>query len=192
MGYSPTGGPKGLGTFNDTPQTAADLNKLRDLLALMGNYRGGMAESERDAINGPSRFDGLAVFNQNTGEINVWSEDAFDWLSPTTETVFGPESMGPGWTESPTYPILLRLVGNRVHVEGAAVVGSGAAFTHIFTAPVLTRPTALRWIGATVGQGAAVTGMLDITTAGQVRLPYRTGSLAAGQTLPIVGSFALS
>jgi hypothetical protein len=192
MGYSPTGGPKGLGSFNDTPQTAADLNKLRDLLALMGNYRGATTEAERDAITGAARFDGLAVFNQNTGEINVWSEDAFDWLSPTTEAVFGPESMGNGWSESPTYPILLRLVGNRVHVEGAAVVGSGASFDNIFTAPALTRPNSIRWIGATVGQGAAVTGMLDITAAGRVRLPYRSGSLAANQTLPIVGSFALS
>lgn len=192
MGYTTTGGVKGLGQFNNTPQTTADLNKLLELIGKMGNYRGAMTEGERDLILGADRFDGLMVFNQSSGRINVWSDDLFDWWDPTSEDTYYPDSFGAGWSAASGYPVVIRVFGDRVHIEGAVVVASGASFDNILTVPIAARPGAIRWVGATVGQGAAITGMLDVTTAGRLRLPYRTGSLAAGQLLPLSGSWTLS
>lgn len=192
MGYTTTGGPKGLGQFNNTPQTTADLNKLRDLIALMGNFRGSVTESERDSITGDARYDGLMVFNVEAGQLEVWSDDLADWWSPMSPAIFGPETMGPNWSESSAYPILFRIVGDRVDIEGAATLSAGGAFTNILTVPTAAIPSAQRWVGTVFGDAGNVVGMLHVNTLGVLRLLYRTGTMTAGQILPLSGSYWLS
>jgi len=79
MGYSTSGGPKGLGVFNVTAQTAADLNKLLELIARLGNFYGGIPESQRDAITGDALYEGLLVFNTDSGALEMY--DGSGWAS---------------------------------------------------------------------------------------------------------------
>lgn len=82
MGYSGSGGPKGLGVFNNTPQTTADLNQLVTLIAQMGNYRGQVTGAQRDAITGSALYAGLMVFNSDTGALERYTGSGWDQVIP--------------------------------------------------------------------------------------------------------------
>lgn len=82
MGYSSSGGPKGLGVVSSTPSTAADFNQVIALIAQMGNFRGSLTEAERDAISGAALYAGLLVFNSTVGTLEKYSGSGWDviWI----------------------------------------------------------------------------------------------------------------
>ncbi|WP_442575860.1 hypothetical protein ACSBPH_01535 [Microbacterium sp. F51-2R] len=98
MGWSSSGGPKGLGSATNTPSTQADFDKMIELIALMGNFRGGVSEAERDAITGDALFAGLLVYNTTKTRLEVWDGSGWDIVWPTSATgvVACPASGGGG------------------------------------------------------------------------------------------------
>jgi len=90
MGYTASGGPKGLGVFNNTPQTTADLNQLIELIARVGNYLGPITEAERDALTGPALYAGLMAHNTtaNTLEFYTGSGWLVVWRAPVNTSRF--------------------------------------------------------------------------------------------------------
>jgi hypothetical protein len=77
VGYGTSGGPKGLGTFNTSPSTAADLNQLVTLIALMGNLRVGV-DSARTALSGGGLYDGLLWYSTDTDML--WAYNGSAWV----------------------------------------------------------------------------------------------------------------
>lgn len=73
MGYTPGVGTKGLGEFTASSSTTADLNKLLELIALVGNYRGALTEDERDDIVGDALYAGLLVFNTDSARLEIYN-----------------------------------------------------------------------------------------------------------------------
>lgn len=95
MGYNSSGGPKGLGVFNNTPQTVADLNQLRDMIARVGNFREGN-QADQDAVIGDALYEGLFFYRTDINRLDVcngtgWDVVFQDWTSysPTATAVTG-------------------------------------------------------------------------------------------------------
>ena len=86
MGFTASGGPRGLGVFNTTPKTASDLNKLVELIGRVGNYRGPLTETERDAISGDALYDGLMVYNTTAGALEIRADGGWEaiWAPATS------------------------------------------------------------------------------------------------------------
>lgn len=127
MGYTASGGPKGLGVFTNTPQTVADLNKLVELIARMGNYRGPVTTAERDAITGTALYEGLLVYNTTTDQLEVYSGSGWV-LVWKYDTGWQPITLNPGWSaylgETPRYRVkngMLQLAGRASASAGATV-----------------------------------------------------------------------
>lgn len=77
MGYTSSGGTDGLGVFNNTPSTVADLNQLRDLIARMGNVQKGN-QTDRDGISGDALFQGLLFTYTDQDRIDRY--DGAGWV----------------------------------------------------------------------------------------------------------------
>jgi len=80
MGYSTSGGPDGLGVFNNTPATTSDFNQVIAVIAMMGNTQKGVA-ADRDAISGDQLYPGLLFtytdralvqFYDGSGWVTLW------------------------------------------------------------------------------------------------------------------------
>lgn len=138
MGYSSSGGPNGLGQFNNTPSTTSDLNQLVTLIAQMGNGRVG-TNSARTTLTGAGLYAGLMWAETDTSTLWMYTGSAWlqiyqgdtDWqtLSPLT-----------GFTalESPAY----RLKNGILYLRGGFTQNSGAftsAPVSVCTLPVGTR-----------------------------------------------------
>lgn len=78
MGISTSGGPKGLGTVLDSNTPLSDLTKIIELIARVGNFRGGMTEDARDDITGAALYEGLAVYNTDTEALELY--DGAGWV----------------------------------------------------------------------------------------------------------------
>lgn len=192
MGYTAAGGPKGLGQFNNTPQTVADLNKLRDLIAERGNYMGSLTEGERDAIPSATEYAGLLIFNSTTNQLEMY--DGSGWSVPGDTGWVDITTMGTGWqipADSSLIP-QIRKIGDQVQLRGLLFTSAGVTFTNLCTVPAGFAPSKGTWYAYTrVSSGGSFHGMLQISAAGVIALPsgYREGSFAVGQYLPISGSY---
>jgi hypothetical protein len=97
MGYSSSGGPKGLGVILDSNTPLADLTKLIELIARVGNYYGGVTEAERDDITGDALYTGLLVFNTDADALELWDGSGWEtvWEPDTDWQTLAPAA---GWT----------------------------------------------------------------------------------------------
>jgi len=129
MGYTASGGPNGLGVFNNTPSTTSDFNQTVTLLAQQGNSRVG-TNASRTALTGSPLYAGLMWAETDTG--TLWMYTGSVWV-----TVYGGDT---GWQtltavtgftalESPAY----RLKNGIVYLRGGFTQNSGA-----FTATPVT------------------------------------------------------
>lgn len=189
MGYTTTGGPKGLGQFNTTPQTVADLNKLVELIARVGNFLGAVSESERDAITGGALYEGLMLLNTTSGRVESYDGAGWEPInqgSPVELTVFGSN-----WSATPSYEPVVVESGGMVHLLGAARIAQGGSMSNILTIPAGLRPAKQYFLGHYRTTSGTASGQLHIDTTGVVSAPdnYRTGSMAAGNSIPLTGSW---
>lgn len=141
MGYSASGGPKGLGTFNSTPQTVADLTKLVELIARMGNYRGAVTASERDLITGGALYNGLLIYNTTDGTVEIFNGSAWVVLlrliRPMLKVVGGGQSCANStfttltWTSAEIETVEMWSSGTNIviPVDGIYRVSATAGFT---------------------------------------------------------------
>lgn len=145
MGYTSTGGPKGRGQFNNTPQTTADLNKGLELLATYGNYMGAVSESERDLISGAALYEGLMVYNETSGTLEIYDGSGWSGVyGPTTAYSASPSGLTLGnGTISARYARQGSMVDAVIEVVGGSttvatsVVGFSLPFTPAGTASVI-------------------------------------------------------
>lgn len=108
------------------------------------------------------------------------------WVNITT--------FGPGWSAAANLAPQVRKVGDRVDIDGAVQIAAGGDFLDILTIPEGFRLTTSRqrFVGATVSNNTgAVRGELFITLSHKLTIPtgYRIGGLAAGNILPVRGSY---
>lgn len=101
MGYTASGGPGGLGVFNNSPSTVADLNKLVELMASVGNVRKGTA-TERGMLSGAQLFDGLVWSETDTGQL---------WMR-----------VAGVWTMIASVPILVQATSTTASVNGTVLI----------------------------------------------------------------------
>lgn len=169
MGYSASGGPKGLGAFNNIPQTAADLNQLVALVARGGNYRGPVTEAERDAISGAALFAGLMVYNTTKSQLEIFNGSG--WVLIWNDTGWQDLPLASGWTvesgDTPQYRVRAGYLSFRGRLDATSVAPE-LPFT--ISLPVGARPSRAvpQLIGLTGGSGAAF--VMNVSTSGEVRI----------------------
>lgn len=127
MGYTPDIGEKGLGQFNSSPGTVADLNQLLAIIAGVGNYRGAMAEEDRDDITGAALYSGLLVFNTTENALELYSGSGWEhvWRPETVAAVTFASPYG----AAPAAAVDVRAYGGRGHLRGEAVRSSATFST---------------------------------------------------------------
>lgn len=102
MGYTEGTSPKGGPSFNNTPQTTADFQRLRDYIEQQGNARVGVL-AEMNALVAPERYDGLTFYATDVGRTFIYQGG---WI-PLTQRVLGLAAVTgpvvvavtPGWTD---------------------------------------------------------------------------------------------
>lgn len=123
MGYSTSGGPNGLGTFNNTPSTTADLNQLVTLIALVGNGQVGTS-TERATLTGAQLYNGLLWSETDTGHLMLYNGSA--WVS-----VYGGDSgwvnitLASGYSSQSITP-QVRLIGSVLYFIGDVKPNTGS------------------------------------------------------------------
>lgn len=128
MGYSGSGGPKGLGVITDSNTPLSDLTKVIELIGRVGNYRGPLTEAERDAIAGAELYEGLLAYNLDTGVLEKY--DGTGWVpasgvtqgsyTPTlSRAVVGNGTLQSVWSKS----------GDLVTVQGSFILGSTSSIS---------------------------------------------------------------
>jgi hypothetical protein len=171
MGYTSTGGTKGLGVFNDTPSTVADLNQLRDLIARQGNFRVETTGS-RDAIPAGQLYEGLTIYNSTSKSVETYTGSG--WLAiyapdVDDQVASSPNIYGAGWTDYTTFGwagVRYWRRGRVVYVNGAAAKSSWATGEAILTLPVGFRPSRqVQAANCTVLTSGAVTAAAAGTVA---------------------------
>jgi hypothetical protein len=169
MGYSASGGPKGLGVFNNTPQTAADLNQLVALIARGGNYRGPLTEAERDAISGAALFAGLMVYNTTKSQLEIFT--GAGWQLIWNDTGWQTLPLASGWTvesgDTPQYRVRAGYLSFRGRLD-ATTGAPNLPFT--INLPVGARPSRAvpQLIGTTGGSGAQF--VMNVGTDGEITI----------------------
>lgn len=72
MGYTTTGGPKGLGVVTDSNTPLSDFNKMIELIARVGNLRVGTTAA-RDLLSGDALYEGLHYLNTTTDVLEFYT-----------------------------------------------------------------------------------------------------------------------
>lgn len=173
MGHSTIGGPKGLGSFTNTPSTTADFNKARDLIALMGNYRGAVTEAARDLITGGALYAGLAVYNTDRSMLEVY--DGSGWVPAFGEPTFTTITYSGIYSAGTPSPRLVLLNGwyalEGVVVSSTATFVAGTTYT-IGTIPSAKAPAFTRTFPIMVN---SVFGWVSVDTSGNITLASSVG-----------------
>lgn len=150
MGYSSSGGPDGLGVFNNSPSTTADFNQLVALIALMGNTQKGV-QADRDAIAGGQLYDGLLFTYTDKVQIDVymggWQTLIHDWVTytPTATNISGG-----------TLTARYRRIGKQIEGELRHVLaGAGISGQPSYTLPVTAADGNVQHIGTGMLQDAS-------------------------------------
>ena len=188
MGYTASGGPRGLGVFNTPPSTAADFNKLVELIGRVGNYRGPVTETERDAISGDELYEGLKVYNTTADALELY--DGSGWVI-TWVPATSPGSVVPVAGSSVT------LSNNELYTRDGWLLGtidwslSSGALSHgqtILTLPVGARPDHEYHAMVSASPSPSSLFQLVIESGGLVKANQPTSSRTAGRiafTVPI-------
>lgn len=190
MGYIDEAGPEGSPEFNNSPQTTADLNRLRDLAVLRGNsFKGTTTErgewvADGHATEGHSWYDATTktlYMHNGSGWSPVYRKRAT--YTPTLTGI----TVGSGGTTVATYAI----AGGFLRVDIDITFGSGLAITD----PNISLPAGFDHLGSSalvgdlylldVSAGAAgrYRGALQESTSGNLRF-VRTIA-ANGQMAPM-------
>lgn len=169
MGYTASGGPKGRGVFNNSPQTVADLNQLVQLIADFGNYAGAKTEAQRDAITGAALYTGLMVYNTTAGKLQMYTGSGWTsvWSPSTTVGSSVTPVAGPNYTLS-NNTLFLRsgfLLGTIDFAKTGSNVGHGDT---IMTLPVGARPTTDSAVSSIMTPSPAVFQEVAVATTGAV------------------------
>lgn len=146
MGYTGSGGPKGLGVFTNAAQTVSDLNQLVALIARGGNLRV-ETTAGRDAITGAALYEGLHVYNTTLDQLEMytgsgWAVVWHDWktYTPTTTNISGG-----------TIAAKYKRDGNVIRVQLRHSL-AGANFTGqpAYSLPVPAADTSIEWFDGVV------------------------------------------
>lgn len=193
MAYTTSGGEKGLGQFTAGATTLADLNKLLELLARVGNYRGPLTEDDRDDVAGDALYEGLMVYNLDTQALEVY--DGSGWQVVYQDSGWSNITLATGWTAVPGFTPRSRVINDVLYIEGAVDRGVGGAFAAIGTTVAGHRPTKTTFYGAaaTVISGSSGYAELTIDTTGEILIgAYTNMSGAAGWRVPLTGNIVRS
>ncbi|MFF2274220.1 hypothetical protein ACFVTX_18240 [Agromyces sp. NPDC058136] len=134
MGYVDGAGAEGAPQFNTTPQTVADLNRLRDLVVQRGNRLKGTT-AQRNALAGAILVDGLEFYDQTDKRTYVYA--AGGWV------VRGPAAnqANPGAAVAGIDPAAaIDLPNGLIMKTGAFTGGTSVAFGNEYF-PVITFAT---------------------------------------------------
>lgn len=161
MGYSSSGGTKGLGVFDNTPQTTADFNQTIELIAQMGNYYGGITEAERDAITGDALYVGLMVFNTTSEVLELY--DGSGWVAAREDTGWVSLTLVSSWVNygSGYVTAQYRKINGVVHVRGVIKSGTTTGGTVVATLPAGYRPSSHIVVPAWASAGPASVEVLS-------------------------------
>lgn len=156
MGFTEGSGPEGLPAFTNTPQTTADLNKLRDLVVLRGNSRKGTF-ADMNALVAPEVFDGLTFYATDVGRTFLYQGG---WIPLTQRTLGAASVTGPVIVpQSPTYADVVSVTavshGGVCEVDWRATIYNGLSGAN--------RVVALRVVVDGVVIGTVLN--LDVSTA---------------------------
>ena len=179
MGYTSADGAagKGLGSFTDTASTQADLDKLVELIARVGNRRADLS-SVRTALTGSALYPGLEFHETDTGL--TYLRGASSWVLVDGDT---------GWTLTTSQntsvyfvetiggdrALSVRRIGKRVRLEGHIRTNTGTGAYSIWAfIPAGYRPGKNAWLaGLPDGTGTSVLRGF-VTPAGE--LTFASGS----------------
>jgi len=195
MGYSSTDGPfgKGVGSFNNTPTTEADFDKVIELLARGVNYRVGTT-AQRTAVTGAALYN-MALWG-DTDTDTVYFYDS-GWVP----LVRAGGAYTPTWTSSGTAPTLgnstltgsYSQVGKHVHGVILFTIGtsgvSGGTGVWRFSLPFTPAATMGVAAGIVLNNGvgrAPLAGEIPASTA------YVTNIVTAAQTVEAMSLSASS
>jgi hypothetical protein len=141
VGYTSTGGPKGLGVVTDSARTVADLNQIIALLGEVGNTRVGTT-GERDALPAAKLYTGLTFVNTTTGTVERYVGGG--WKVILEDTGWSALALQNGWgnhSNANYQTIQHRRRNGVVAVEGTIASGTVAPGTVLFVLPAGSRPT---------------------------------------------------
>lgn len=185
MGYIDGAGPEGSPQFNNSPQTVADFNRLRDLVVQRGNsFKGSTSLREAWSNNGYAAEGHL--WYDTTLDL-YFSYDGAGWRKAGDSGSVPIATFGTGWTGTSGYTPFIRAQGAMVILQGAVTLGANGSFDSILQIPAAYAPAGNWWLGHFRANSGA-SGMLHLSGT-QVSAPsaYRTGSLSTGQVLPLTG-----
>jgi hypothetical protein len=190
MGYSSSGGPKGLGTFNNTPTTTADLQQLVTLIARMGNLRV-ETETNRDAINGAALYEGLHVYNLTTHQTEYYNGSGWVGVNDPDEVVSLIPHLSSGYNETggagTAHEPRLYVRGREVVLAGGVSRIGAALVTDMMVIPSQYRPgrSGTHFIGAaTISSGQSAEFTLSAST-GTIGASYVSGTFGSGAVIPL-------
>lgn len=169
MGYSASGGPKGLGVITDSNTPLSDGNKLIELMARVGNYLGPVTEAERDSVTGSALYEGLMVYNTTRSQLEIY--DGSGWVLIWNDTGWQTLPLASGWSvesgDTPQY----RVRAGYLSFRGRLDATTGAPnFPFTVNLPVGARPSRAvpQLIGTTGGSGAQ--HVMNVATDGQITI----------------------
>lgn len=183
MGYTASGGPKGLGVITDSNTPLPDLTQIIALIARVGNVRV-ETTSSRDAITGPALYDGLMVFNTTTDRLEVRLDGGWQVVWEPSTPVTNVSVFGGGFSAynaSGWSGLKFWRRNGIVYVNGAIQkdeFGSAAVGTAAANIPAGFRPP-VQW---QAGGSAQISPAGDIVT--QVEVPAN-GAISISATYPV-------
>ena len=183
MGYTAGTGTRGLDTYNSTPQTVADLQRLNDKIGERGHFRSG-STATRTALTGISVWEGLHFYDTSLDVL--YKHDGSGWVAYDTTTTVSLTTFGTDWAATGGYSPFLVVTGKRREIFGAATRSVGGARIGFMTIPSGHRPAVNTFINPAItsnGEFAAVV----VNTTGSVDLPTGYGAAPSAGVFPLGG-----
>lgn len=155
MGYTSSGGPKGLGAVTDSNTPLSDFNQIIALIARVGGVQGG-TQTDRDAISGGALYRGLLFSYSDKDQVDRY--DGTGWrmwdrswtaYTPTLTNVSGSP------TVTARYAVCAGVVSVKINIAlGGANFGTGP----LISLPVTARtPSGLPPVGVAIYNDVSAT-----------------------------------
>lgn len=135
----------------------------------------------------PYEHEGLMGYALDTDQDYVYNGSGWVLFRRAVKTTV--VTFGSNWEATPSYTPIIVESGGMVYLVGAARIQSGGSLDDILTVPVGLRPTGQQFLGHFRTTAGSAQGQLHIDSSGVVSAPsnYRTGSMSAGQSVPLSG-----
>lgn len=194
MGYSSSGGPKGLGVVTDSNTPLSDFNQVIALIARVGNYRGSVTEAQRDLISGDALYDGLLVFNTTSDALERYVAGT-GWVQMIPPSGQQNVTLETGWQNQDQVLKVTRRSG--IGFLTGRVSRASGTLTKVGTMPVGYRPVETTHAPLVSLGSGGTDGARFIVTAnanGDITVAYLSGSPTwnTGSWLPINMTFPVS